>query len=318
MSSIKFKKAFSIVELSVVIVIISLLLSTILVSRTLIDNAKVGNIYSDASNIIQGFGIFQDQSQCLPGECGTSYLSVQSFDAVYNSANVGAITTVPTGGCLPGAVLVLTGSVDSAIKRSCAFSQMQQQQYISGVNNNPSNRYSSLAGDNLPFASFSRSAAWDLRKSSTTAMAPRELSSNLIAPPTPASGAFVQPWIGSHALILRNAIRTSAAATISVNDDITSVSGATNVLPAVSPAMAYKVDVKFDDGKPLTGTIVSGFNNSVAAPVVTAGVAAPATGCYGSGVVAAGTFGTISGLEIYGKSTDSSATSGCIMAFRIG
>lgn len=300
------KSGFSLVELSIVVVIISVLVTIILSTQVIITRAKINSIYNDVAGMRNAFLTFRVQQLCLPGECSAAYLQAQGFSSSYYAAANG------TAGCAAGtSIYSFDGQIDTPTKRSCAFSQLQMQNYINGVTNSPVSTSASLAGSNLPFARFSLRAAWDLRASNTTGLYPIELSVNLGAsPPSTTSAAFIYSWIGTHALILRNAVYTSSSTL--ANDDIVSPpSGTVNGM--LSPYMAGILDSKFDDGSPLTGIIISGVNNG-ATPSISSGLV-PTRGCYG--LSSGGTFQTITGLEVYGSYKNIDLNDSCIVAFQI-
>ena len=63
------KKAFSLVEISVVIVIITLFMATIMASRVLIEATQLNKIHSDTANIQNLTDIFHNTFDCLAGDC---------------------------------------------------------------------------------------------------------------------------------------------------------------------------------------------------------------------------------------------------------
>ena len=61
------KKGFTLVELSIVLLVLALLVSTLLVGRQIIDRAKVQQIVSELDYYTKNFQMFRDQYDFLPG-----------------------------------------------------------------------------------------------------------------------------------------------------------------------------------------------------------------------------------------------------------
>ncbi len=300
------KKGFTLLELSIVIIIISVLATLILSGSSLVSRAKTVSIYNEVAAFRINLLNFRTQELCLPGECSSAYLQFQGFASSYY-----AEATV-SGGCGAGiGIYAFTGKIDTPIKRSCAFSQLQKKNYVQGLTVLPSNMAASLTNQNIPQTTFNKNASWDLRSSDTTGLYPIELSANLgSSPPSATSANFVNNWIGSHALILRNTVSVSSS-TLSNDDIVSPPSGTTNgILP---PYIANMLDLKFDDGSPLTGTIIAGVNNGISPNITTGSIAT--TQCYNMAI--GGTFMTITGKEIYGNSKSGDFENSCVVAFQI-
>ena len=61
------RKGFTLVELSIVLLVLALLVSTLLVGRQIIDRAKVQQIVSELDYYTKNFQMFRDQYDFLPG-----------------------------------------------------------------------------------------------------------------------------------------------------------------------------------------------------------------------------------------------------------
>ena len=298
------KKGFSLLELSIMVIIVAIVVSVVLQSQVLITRAKINNIYNDFVGIKKGFLNFRLNELCLPGECDANYLQKQGFSAGYYAA------ASASGGCGNGnGTFAFNGLIDTTVKRSCAFSQLQMRGYLqpNAVLNIPVNTAASLAGGNIPFSNFSDLASWDLRYAAVTNLYPIELSVNLgTLPPSSTSASFVSSWVGSYALVLRNAV-VSSSVNVADDDIVSPPSNTAN--GAISSYLANLIDKKFDDGKPLTGSIIAGVNNGVTPNV------SGSSGCYN--LSSGGTFKTITALEKYAGSKSSNLQNGCILAFQI-
>jgi prepilin-type N-terminal cleavage/methylation domain-containing protein len=63
------RRGFTIIELSVVLVVVALLAGGVMVGRDLIGAARIRQTMSDKDKIIQSTRIFKDKYFCLPGDC---------------------------------------------------------------------------------------------------------------------------------------------------------------------------------------------------------------------------------------------------------
>ena len=115
------KKAFSLVEMSVVIVILAVLLSALIVSRTLITIAKINRIVNDARDIQVLTDIFRNTFDCIAGDCSYKELpksiSSQVPSACFNlQSDYETPLTTPVINTGFG-----TDQIDSNAKRTCMF-----------------------------------------------------------------------------------------------------------------------------------------------------------------------------------------------------
>ena len=266
------KKAFTLVELSVVIVIISIMLSTVLVSRSLIAGAKVNKIQEEYRVFSNAIGFFNDVYGCLPGDC----TAAQVPDLVVNS------TALSTSGCFsiitpmfnaPNSATVAynalnTGGIESTFKRTCMMLELQASGYLAGLSAPTAlNMTGSVVNVNIPGAKFSKQAAWDFRTIQSTT------GTNVLGITLPYSVAYgststlstLRSWAGKGVLVLRdsNVTLIGANTPLATIGDITSNSAtaATQATYAVSALLASKLDTKFDDGLPFSGNIASGRNS---------------------------------------------------------
>jgi prepilin-type N-terminal cleavage/methylation domain-containing protein len=63
------KQAFTLVEMSIVIIIITIMLAVLLVAKNLIESAKLNKINSDARDIQVLTDVFRNTFDCLAGDC---------------------------------------------------------------------------------------------------------------------------------------------------------------------------------------------------------------------------------------------------------
>lgn len=132
------KSAFTLVEMSVVIVIIAIMLSTIIVSRMLVTSAKVNAVYREILDFNNLTTLFTNEFQCAPGDCPIALLSPKIIDktpsgcfnlstttGMGNAASLGNSVATTTTSTTQYIAAFGTGIIDSNAKRTCAFYQMQ-------------------------------------------------------------------------------------------------------------------------------------------------------------------------------------------------
>ena len=132
------KSAFTLVEMSVVVVIIAIMLSTIIVSRMLITSAKVNAVYREILDFTSITTLFTNEFQCAPGDCLPSLLPAKIIDntpsgcfnlstttGMGNAASPGNSVATTTASTTQYIAAFGTGTIDSNAKRTCAFYQMQ-------------------------------------------------------------------------------------------------------------------------------------------------------------------------------------------------
>ena len=262
----KNRSAFSLVELSVVIVIISILVSTVIVSRSLIDMAKINKIKEEAIMFNNSINIYFTSYGCLPGDCKQS----QVLDLV-SGINSDCFTTNspyqkctdPTG--CPGAIPLNTGSIETIAKTTCMMQSLQSAGYISGVNKN-AKLIDSIAGINLPIAKFSKLAAWDFRlfppHNIPNNEPEHEYISNMSTIPLEFTSLVNSGFSNKNVLLLRQATKVGGQ-----DGDIAKYHTGVEAEPqnmtqtyGISANLTQKLDLKFDDGKPYSGNIMAGVN----------------------------------------------------------
>jgi prepilin-type N-terminal cleavage/methylation domain-containing protein len=260
----KNKKGFSLIELSLVVVIVSIMLSTVLVSKSLIISARNNKIQEEYRMFNAALIIFRNQYECFPGDCNVAQIpDIMPFMPNYVAPTVSSFATsdctTPVSAGSNSSLVINSGAIDSTAKRTCMMLQLQAGGYIDGLNYiyGVDSLVNSVAGRNIPFTSFSRQAAWDFR---VVTGGNANVNSGVITVPQanglggctstiPTTGNRLYNWCGNHALVLRNA-NLSAASTLP------DISGTTSTVRyAISANQAYKLDLKFDDGLPYSGNI---------------------------------------------------------------
>jgi hypothetical protein len=239
------------------------MLSTVLVSRSLIVGAKINKIQEEYRMFNGAVSMFSDVYSCLPGDCPLSQITDISL-LIPTLCHTPPVT--PIVGAHYGSVN--TGSIESAKKRTCMMLELQAAGYISGLimpvtATEAFLGSSSTVNGNIPYAKFSRQAAWDYRlvtpalNATTTNSLTYPIVNGLLA-------GSLASWAGFHQLTLRDSSATSMAGTTTAPiGDIVSTTGTTAGNFATYPMsanLAQKLDLKFDDGMPYSGNISSGRN----------------------------------------------------------
>jgi hypothetical protein len=276
------------------------MLSTVLVSRSLIDGAKINKIQEEANMLNNSIGIFYNTYGCLPGDCATTMIDFALPATCTNAVAAGSETYNSFN----------TGSIHSLTKRTCMMISLKLAGYITDVSLLPANFTESVAGSNIPRSVFSKDAAWDIIKVANTGAA--------IGATIPETGRIPMPieagvtgatanFIGKHSLLLRNA-STTAGTLLTIAPTVASLATGTSATYGVSARLTQKLDLKFDDGKPYSGNIIGALNLADwAATAIT-------SSCNSlTSVATAKTFASILPAVTYLNSNN--VKNGCIVAF---
>ena len=125
--------------MSIVIVIISILLSAIIISRSLIVSAKINETYREIVDFNKLTIIFTNEYGCVPGNCPATSLPSKIIDKTpsgcFNLSTTTGMGNAATNGNSPGTTTAsatkyianfsTNGIIDSNAKRTCAFYEMQ-------------------------------------------------------------------------------------------------------------------------------------------------------------------------------------------------
>jgi len=238
----KSRNAFTIIELSVVVLILALLISTVLVSKALIDSAKINKIQEEYRGLSNAISLFQDAYECIPGDCNTRQIS-QLITSGLNATCVGSSLTLNNS------------QIWDVTKRTCAMHELELGGYINGVDHTYSTLTDSIANSNIPLAQFSKLASWDFRLATDGTASTPPHGGYVFPIEAGLTGGSLANIANKHMLVLRAAILISNGPDIALTT-LTSAS-VLSILPA---NLTKKLDSKFDDGLPYFGRIVAGKN----------------------------------------------------------
>lgn len=219
---------FSLVELSIVLVILGLLVGGILTGQNLIRSSELRSIASENDAYQAATNIFRDKYQAVPGDMvnATSFWG-RADDGTFSGDCTDPANDVGTG------TQTCNGNGDgwtrSGVERFRFWQHLANAGLISGSYNGIAGAgglYHHVPGDNAPYAKLS-GASW-----STNAY----VEGNVNGSSTPGSGWFAGNY-GNWLLI------GAPSSTSNPNN------------PVVTPEEVWNIDMKADDGKPGLGRV---------------------------------------------------------------
>lgn len=252
---LKNRKAFSLIELSIVLIIIGLLVAGVTGGASLINSATLRGTMNEARGYSVAVNSFFVKYNSLPGD----YSSV-----------IGTFTGSPagtTGGNANGFIEFINAGSTAAgrMESNIAWQQLKNEGIVDALFT-PGNTDATTATTYTQvltpgFTGTATATAAGLPGSKTK------------------SAGWVFDYISAisqNVVILTGAPGTTYSPTMAA-------STVSNVIPVgiITPADSFSIDVKMDDGVPTAGKIRgSSLVTSPANAVGTAGTSAPATGCY--------------------------------------
>ncbi len=228
------RKGFSLVELSIVLVILGLLTGGILAGQSLIRAAELRAVGTEYQRYLTAASAFKDKYFTIPGD----FNNAQAFWGAQGTNCSGTVTTVNATGACNGngdGIMNQAGAVSSTgetmqMWRHLALAGLIEGNY-SGISGSGGTQHC-MPGTNCPMSKLN-GGGWSIDYDGTTA----------------GNGSRYAVYYG-------NFLSFGAFATNSGTSD-----------PILKPEEAWNIDTKLDDGKPASGKIVARFwNNLCAAP----------------------------------------------------
>ena len=148
------QKGFTLVEISIVLVIVGLILGGVLKGQVLIDSARVRSVINDLNGIRSAWYGFQDRFHGIPGDFpgAKSYISAASADgdgdgAVGSKQEVASVWQhLSTSGFISGEFDGLGDNVGTLTDAECASSTCPQNPYYGFYKYSYSDKAESAAG----------------------------------------------------------------------------------------------------------------------------------------------------------------------------
>lgn len=252
----KYKEAgYTLVEMSIVLVIIGVLVGATIAGSELIHTTELKTIVTEGNSYKVAIRNFQDKYSALPGDMSnaTTYWGA----AHATPATCAALTTASTNdmtcnGNGDGRIAPVTSTFDAGTEDYESFRAWQQMHSagmlnmrVSGVRGGGGTRHA-VVGTNIPTSRFSDGSGWSLfylPYSDTT-------SGNCIN--ITGAGSFSQKFC-------RLTTDNNWIATQQNYENVLLLGGNHNSVyaeaPIISASDAYNIDSKFDDGLPATGEL---------------------------------------------------------------
>lgn len=223
------RQGFTLLELSIVIVIIGLLAGGVLVGRDMIEAAKIRATVSQYEKFNTALNVFQGKYNCLPGDCAKA-ASLLSY-----------AITAPTAGTAGG---VGNGNGDGQLQMANNATGVQQM------------------GENVVFwRHLSDSGLIAEHLGANLGAGTGAMTTSAATDYYPAAKLANSNYFMAQAAADANYFFLTGISGIS-----TPASGLVNVSLALSPQDAYGLDSKIDDGKPNTGVVTArGMNGTLGA-----------------------------------------------------
>ena len=241
------KNAFSILELSFIIVVIAIIGMTAIAAQTIISNAKMTSIIVESEIYKRAIVNFYNKYQCIPGDCTQDLLMERfsEFSTVLDQCNPSNDSSLS---------IFSTLKINVPAKRTCAFWELSMTGFLPVKLNfaNP-DRISisqSITGLTMPQVNKNKDLSWQLITAGTDDAGNRSL-------PIEATATINKDYIGRLTLVItksnydiRNNLAESYWPALLVNTP-KSIAG-------IDVKSAHYIDKKIDTGSPYVGAMISG------------------------------------------------------------
>jgi prepilin-type N-terminal cleavage/methylation domain-containing protein len=213
------KSGFTLVELSIVLVVIGLIIGGVLVGRDLIRAAEIRSVISDVERFTTAAKTFRAKFNCLPGDCADA--SAQGLGADGNGNG-----SIDEGWCASTPDTSTAGNVELFL----FWQHLAGAQLIPGSftgQPGPSDALEAIVKVNVPPSKMTNGGY-------------------SIANITASAGVYCAPYVFTNA-DYNNYLNFGAQSSVG---DLTDA-------PILTPADAFSTDQKIDDGKPGTGHVLT-------------------------------------------------------------
>lgn len=221
---VRHQRAFSLVELSIVLAILGLLIGGVLAGQSLIRAAQLRSVTTDYSRYLAAANNFRDQYSAIPGDMpnATAYWGKDDTNC---AGNTGEIRT--PGTCNGNGDKILDGAsaANSTGENYRAWQQLALAGYIEGSFSGQSGSgaaFHAVAGTNVPKSRITK-AAWGLQG---------------------IAGTYAGDT-AAYSYKYGNTFQFGAE-----------ISNSWPLGPVLKPDEVFNIDTKLDDGKPGSGTII--------------------------------------------------------------
>lgn len=232
-ASVHKSSAFSLVELSIVLVILGLLIGGVLSGQSLIRAAELRSISSDQSRYIAAIQSFRDKYFALPGDMPNATAFWGQATNCTPGSGGGALTGGTCNGHTTNGIIGETSNVFELRERFYAWDHLARAGLVEGTFTGLSGAGhvydDAIAGVNVPRAKLGTNIGWCL-----------------------GAGSYSMPWRFN--VDYNNSIEFGSTADL-VAAYCSSGAG-TGGMPLL-PEEAWNIDVKLDDGMPARGKVLA-------------------------------------------------------------
>lgn len=231
------RSGFSLVELSVVLVIIGLVVGAIVAGKNLVAASELRSVIADVDRFVTGINGFRDKYHAFPGDMANATAFWGAQHATPATCITTASTTIATCNGDGNGTITTPGSTGTYYEAFRAWQHLSNAGFVDGKFNGIPSAATTLGsqiGTNVPKSRIN-GAGFTLYYVGTTS-----------------GDANFYDETYRHAILFGSA-----------------ASNVPTYSPVISPANASSIDVKLDDGKPSTGKVLAFKSTSAITPLCT-------------------------------------------------